>query len=151
MRAINHSLTGAVIGLTVADPLIAAPLAFVSHYFMDAIPHSSFSFRKDGSVDRLFIFQIILDAVLCLILVAVLIIDRPIHWVTAIVCAFLAAAPDFFSANFFYKTLKHKPYKPSLYFRFASKIQWFEKPIGLVVETVWLFCFIFCLSIFLQR
>ena len=32
MRATNHALTGAIIGLTVQNPWVALPAAFLSHF-----------------------------------------------------------------------------------------------------------------------
>ena len=39
MTATNHILTGATIALAVNHPAVAIPLAFVSHFAWDAIPH----------------------------------------------------------------------------------------------------------------
>ncbi len=147
MRAINHSLTGALIGLSVVNPLIAIPVAFFSHYLLDVIPH--FSKEKIDSLE--FDIFLIIDALLCFILVIFLIINRPLSWQLAIACAFIAASPDFLSINHYLKEKRNKPWKAGLYSRFASKIQWFEKPIGIVVEIVWLLAFTFCISFFINR
>ena len=152
MTAINHSLTGALIGLTVADPFIAMPLALLSHFVLDAIPHyGSAGHKLKYGVQPTFIIYLIVDFLLCVCLVGLLILSRPIHWPIAIVCAFLAAAPDLQSFDRFYKSLKNIPWKPNLYNKFAVGIQWFEKPIGLVVEAVWFASMIFCISIFLRH
>jgi hypothetical protein len=39
VTAPNHALTGALIGLSVANPVLALPLAFVSHLLQDTVPH----------------------------------------------------------------------------------------------------------------
>jgi hypothetical protein len=39
MTATNHAITGAVIALAVKQPVLAIPLAFLSHYLVDVIPH----------------------------------------------------------------------------------------------------------------
>jgi hypothetical protein len=152
MTAINHSLTGVLIGLTVADPLLAMPLAFASHFALDSLPH--FGFGGDGNSklkSKLFIGVLIADTILCLLLVALIVISRPTHWPLAIICGFLAASPDLLSFNRFYSTLKRLPWKPNLYSRFAHKIQWFERPIGAVVEVVWFISLVFCLSFFIRH
>lgn len=142
MRAINHALTGALIGLTVSEPLIAMPAAFLSHYLLDIIPHYNQAIPKSKSheaiTNKVFVSMIYVDAILCFILVLIIVFNKPIHWLNAVICAFLAAAPDFFSFNRFYKSMKGKPWKGNLYSRFASKIQWFERPSGAIIETVWL-------------
>lgn len=151
MRAINHSLTGAIIGLTVVDAEIALPLAFASHFILDAIPHHGYKGLDKNIKGLRFITLLIIDAILCTILVFYLIFSKPTNWLIAIICAFVAALPDFFSINLFYKTLKGLPHKPNLYTRFASTIQWFEKPIGVVVELAWLVASLTCLAIFLHK
>jgi hypothetical protein len=150
MRAINHSLTGAFIGLSVVDPFVALPLALASHYLLDAIPHYGEKGNSDSLVSRRFIYLLIIDALLCIGLVALIIVRRPDRWLLAVICAFLAASPDFLSINLFYRALKKAPWAPNKYNKFAGYIQWFEKPIGLVVEGAWLVALIICVSIFLK-
>jgi hypothetical protein len=71
-------------------------------------------------------------------------------WLLVAVCAFLAAAPDFLSINHYLKVRQHKKWKPGLYTSFAGKIQWFERPIGLVVEVAWAIGMIVILAPFLK-
>src|SRR5580698_2100335 len=97
MRAINHALTGAIIGLTIGEPLVAAPVAFVSHFVCDAIPHFGVSGWRDIKTTW-FRRLLVVDFVLCVALVVILALSRPKHWLLAAVCAFLAASPDLFSA-----------------------------------------------------
>lgn len=135
MRAINHALTGAIIGLVSGEPLLAVPLAIASHFICDAIPH--YGKGPESIKEDLFKNLLYIDAALCFLLVVVLAWQQPPHWQLAAVCAFLAAAPDFLSFNRFIKARQGKPWKPSMYAKFATGIQWFERPIGAVVEAVW--------------
>ena len=145
MRAINHALTGAIIGLTIGQPAIAVPVAIASHFILDAIPHEGVGNNAKLKLrwvrSKLFRSLLYIDALLCGILVLLLATDHPKHWLLAAVCAFAAAAPDFLSINLYRRTQKNnsvKSLKPTnLYNTFASKIQWFERPIGWVVEVAW--------------
>jgi hypothetical protein len=138
MRAINHALTGAVIGLAIAEPAAAIPLAIVSHFVCDAIPHYGQNDPEDQRLQSsLFRRLIYFDTILCFGLVILLAINRPINWQLAVICAFLAAAPDLLSINKYRHALAHTKYHPNLYSKFASQIQWFERPIGVVVEVAW--------------
>jgi hypothetical protein len=141
VRAINHALTGAVIGLAVADPLLALPAAVASHFICDMIPHHGFSDNpsdKDKNLrSKLFEASLYADALLCVGLVLVLALSGLKTWFLVSVCAFLAAAPDFLSINHYLKARAHKQWNPGAYTRFASKIQWFERPIGGIVEVAW--------------
>lgn len=138
MRAINHALTGAFIGLVVDQPALATAAAVLSHYVCDVIPHYGSS--KPGDIvlkSKSFKDSLYLDAAGCFLVVLILAVIRPHNWVLAAVCAFLAAAPDLFSINRFLTIRRGKKWRPNLYTKFAGNIQWFERPIGGIVEIAW--------------
>lgn len=151
MTAINHALTGTVIGLAVGQPLLAIPLSVASHFVCDALPHFGLQlrqevvFRSNGFRNYLYV-----DAGLCFSLVMVLFVAHPHHWLLAAVCALMAAAPDFLSINRYFSIKSGKKWKPSLYSKFAHGIQWFERPIGAVVEAAWLVTAIIVILPFLK-
>lgn len=140
MTATNHALTGAAIGLIIGRPLIAIPIAIVSHFVLDGLPHFD---RKPGISANMWIksktFQkiLLLDMLGCIILVMILAGTHPYNWLLASICAFLATSPDLLWLNHFIKARHNKPWNPSPFAKFASKVQWFAKPIGVVVELAW--------------
>lgn len=137
MTATNHSLTGAVIGLIVDEPLLAAALAVASHFICDMIPHYG-STNPDKTMRTAgFRYYLMLDASLCFGLVLTLALLRPEHWLLAALCAFLAAAPDFFWLNKYLTALRKRKWHPNWFSHFAIGIQWFQRPIGAVVEVAW--------------
>lgn len=147
MIATNHALTGAIIGLTVSQPVPAMGLALLSHFVLDAIPH----FKADQPDEKLlktnwFRNYLIIEALLCFLLVVLLFVARPTYWFVPAICAFLAAAPDLLSFNKYLKTRRGKQWKPGWYARFAGGIQWFQRPIGAGVEVVWFFAALFTLA-----
>jgi hypothetical protein len=138
MRAINHALTGAAIGLAVGEPLVAVPLSLVSHYALDVMPHYGGGRPENAEMNsKTFRGLLLLDICLCPLLVLVLAIKRPDHWLLAAICAFVAAAPDLASINVYRSARSGQQPKPNRYIRFAHDIQWFERPIGAVVEVAW--------------
>lgn len=137
MTATNHALTGTAIGLIIGNPLLAVPLALLSHFICDAIPHFGTNDPEKALRSKLFKIYLIIEALLCFLIVLSLIVLQPANWLLAAVCAFLAASPDLLSANRYFKTRLGKPWTAGWYSNFAHNIQWFEKPIGAVVEIAW--------------
>lgn len=138
MTAVNHALTGTLIGLVIGQPLAAVPLAIGSHFVCDALPHFGTGLPdKVVLKTRAFRDYLFAEALLCFLLVAVLAILRPDHWLLAAVCAFAAAAPDLVSVRRYLVIRRGLKFRPGRYERLASNIQWFERPIGAVVEIAW--------------
>jgi hypothetical protein len=151
VTATNHAVTGAIIGLLVADPLIALPTAVLSHFVCDSLPH--FGTKLSGEIwlkSKAFRNMLFIDASLCIILVACLAIAHPHHWLLASICAFLATSPDLVWINRYRLLRAKKPWHPSLFSRFAGKIQWFERPIGTVVEVIWFIAGVTILSRYIR-
>lgn len=135
MNTFNHAALGAIIGLTV-HPVLAVPMAFASHFLLDAIPHFGYP-EKEGYggalKHRLTYAFLVFDAVGWLILAYLLYGQSLFVWF----CAFLAVSPDIFWV-YRYFWFERKGLKPpgddiTLWHR---KIQWFERPIGFIVEIL---------------
>ncbi len=138
MTAINHALTGAVIGLLVGEPILAVPAAIASHFVCDALPHFASRMPKEKLLrTRGFRNYLIIEAVLCFALVVSLFIIQPAHWLLASICAFAATSPDFLWINRYIKTRRGQKWRSSSFARFAGGIQWFQRPVGAFVEVAW--------------
>jgi hypothetical protein len=143
MMAINHAVGGAIIGAAVSNPLLAVPLAFASHFALDAIPHyEPVAGSKADSISskKFFREQILINGLLCFGLVLALAITQPKNWLLIAVCAFAGASPDFMWLPRFLHTRKTGRDLPSTnpLLRFHSRIQWWTSPKLLGVELVWL-------------
>lgn len=138
MRAINHALTGAVIGTVISNPLIAGVAAFASHFVLDIIPHyDDEDFAPKQS--KAFLVELIADATACLILVGILLAFHP-DWLQASICAFLGTSPDLMWTPRYLFVKKHG-YDPPLknpILRFHDRIQWLTAPHFLFLEITWL-------------
>ncbi len=136
MTATNHVLTGFIIASTVHNPLIALPLAFLSHFALDALPHyGELKLKYTSYKFKLILATDIYLALMCFGLVWLL---APAHMWVVIFGGVLAASPDLMWLPDFIAALngKAKPvYGPIR--RFHSKIQWFQKRLGLVTEGAW--------------
>jgi hypothetical protein len=131
----NHVATGAVIGLTISNPVIALPLAFLSHFVLDAAPH--FGFKGPGGLDTLFKHRISYFVLIPTILY--LIFGTGI-WV--FLAAILAFSPDFvwIGRYIFWERRGANPpkYTEGAITRFHARIQWGERPWGIIIDIIWL-------------
>jgi len=146
MTAPNHALTGALIGLSISNPAVALPLAFLSHFACDAIPHYDPPETDQAKrlTSRRFLYEfLVAGAFLCFLLVLLLALAHPKHWLTAAGCAFLAASPDlFWIPRFLHSKRTGKDRPPTNGFlKFHSWIQWRTGPHLLLVEAVWFVVF----------
>jgi len=131
------------------DPWLAMPIAFLSHFVCDAIPHYDPAI-PDGPKrlqSKEFIgVQLVAGSILCFLLVAILTVTKPHRWITAVICAFLAASPDLFWAPRFFRTLRtHKDnredYLRNPFLRIHSLLQWKTAPKLWVIEAIWFVTF----------
>lgn len=133
MRAINHTVTGAVIGAAVASPL-ALPLALLSHIVLDVIPHSGGPDKKS----QRFKIELLLDMALSASFLLAIVLLQPYNWLLFVACGVLGAAPDLWWLPYWIWELQGKPRKLDKVGSFLSRIQWSEKPWGYIVEAAWL-------------
>lgn len=154
MTATNHALTGAAIALVIKKPELAIPLAFVSHFVLDAIPHynpqqiNKQTFKNYGDSWRkkfsrpLFLYIFAGDMVLFALILLSLPFAAPsgVSGWTIFFSAFAAASPDFIGGRYvIYKLVGYKPkkIKNSLFTKFHIWVQWMERPWGMGLEFVW--------------
>lgn len=152
MTATNHALTGAVIALAVKQPVLAVPLAFVSHFILDAIPH--FGIHEDDHAKRnshwLFRTVISIDTVLAITMLITipLLASDIISWWVILLGMLAGIAPDSIWIYRFIRSMRNKLVRPyGRVAKFHQNIQWSEKPWGLSVEVVWMVASLVVISV----
>lgn len=123
--------------MAVQQPILAVPLAVVSHFLVDALPH--FSSKRLPTSSRAFLYYLATDAGICGAIVLTLAILQPQFWLLACICAFAAASPDFMWAKEFLAAQNGQKLKSrtNLVMKLHSKVQWYQKEPGLVIELAW--------------
>jgi hypothetical protein len=143
MTATNHMLAGAVVAVALHQPILVLPVAFMSHFVLDAIPH--FGIKEDHPAERnrhpLFRYIIVIDiamAVCLMVLLPAILKGVVSRWVLML-GMFFAFAPDLVWIRGFISEMRTKTdFKRYGWFaNMHQRIQWFEKPWGLVTEVVW--------------
>jgi len=129
------------------------PAAVVSHFVCDALPHFDFDVDLPDAVrfkKKSFRNYLIAEAGLCFLLVVILAIFQPQHWLLGAICAFAAASPDLLKINQYVKVRRGQPWKPNTFTKLTDDIQWFAKPAGGLFEIAWLIAAIIILVPFLR-
>jgi hypothetical protein len=161
MTATNHALTGAVIALAVKKPELAIPLAFLSHFATDIIPHYNppgIKAQKFTDFDNTWSkklshrsFKIIFTTDMFLLLLVLIIVPHAnptdvSPW-TIFFSSLAAISPDFIGGRFliyrFLKIMPENPAKTSRFTKFHLWLQRFESPQGIYVELVWFLLMLF--------
>ncbi len=134
MLLTNHTLTGLVIGATLRQPLLIAPVAFASHFILDTTPHYGLKVRpKNVFASKQFQSLAWKDSLLSTLVALSAIYFLPGLFWPLTLGAFFACLPDlFFIPLHFFKFHVSKKL-----FKFHQRIQWSETPWGIVTEVVW--------------
>lgn len=138
MTASNHMITGALIALAVKQPILVIPLAFASHFILDALPHFGFP-GKLGFPEALrhkpLTFTMEFIGIIGLIILAQLLYDQA--WIVWL-AAFVALSPDLmWPYVYIFFERKDKPHPLGPISQFHHNIQWCERPWGIFVEISW--------------
>lgn len=130
MTGYNHTLAGCIIAVVSPAPL-APILALGSHFVMDAMPHFGRSARFSpytAGFKRL----LVLDGLLCCLSLGLSLWLFPESWWLLVICSAAATLPDFL----WLLQLKKVSWFAN-YFRFASWIQWGERPWAYPLEVIY--------------
>lgn len=133
MTATNHALTGAAIALAVKKPELAIPLAFLSHFVLDAIPHygprrfAFFRYLKVVAIDAIL-------ALACLVFIGLLF---PAHFWLIFACMGVSVGPDVVWLPYRKNLEQNDKTGVDFITRLHWTIQWKEFPMGIFIEAGW--------------
>ncbi len=135
MTTTSHALAGAMIASLVKRPYLAIPLAFLSHFVCDAIPHFGIGMAFGGPT---MFAWLLIDGFLACVFAIFLLKKKVQNPVLLAICGFAAMSPDL---AWLYYGLKGNLNNFSAFdpiTKFHSTIQWFEHPVGILLEVVWI-------------
>lgn len=126
-------MTGAAIALAVRQPLLAAPLAFLSHFVLDITPHFGGTPVYEYG-HKVFPYIIVGDTVLTSGVLALICALVPLQTALILLCALCAILPDILLFTYYTNG------RPDTWFhRLHLGMQWFERPQGAIVEAAYAF------------
>jgi len=134
MTATNHALSGAIIVTIISVPVIGLPLAFLSHFALDSLPHYGAPY---GARSRFTVTVWAVDAVTLAVLFGLLVFSS--NWL-ALIGALVAISPDTAWVYRFVideKFGKLAPKPANKFNQFHSGIQKYEFKEGIGIEVIW--------------
>jgi hypothetical protein len=132
MQALNHTVFGSLIAVTVTEPALAVPLALASHFVLDSIPHYG-NDPNAPAYSRPFFYRVAADFIASTLMILFFLSLHPPNPTLLVVCAIVAISPDFLWPV----ALKIKQKGPLWdFFKFHKNIQT-ESRSGIFVEIVW--------------
>lgn len=141
MTATGHAIVGAAIATLVPNPVLSLPIAFLSHFAGDKLPHWDVMTDKNKTKKQIFI-QSVLDVLLSFTLVGIIFIYflRVSNPAIIFLGAFAAQLPDWLELPYF---IFHKHY-PIFYenYKIQSWVHdvWFDSrlkaPWGIVTQVI---------------
>jgi hypothetical protein len=143
MTASNHAATGALVAAIVRRPELAIPLAFLSHFVLDSLPHFGIDAPtvQERNSRKLFWRILAADMVMALILLIVLpiVLHQRVAWWISFSCIFVAMSPDLvWGWRLLREMLSNPPLTHGLFSKFHAWIQWGEFQWGMTIEAGWL-------------
>lgn len=139
MIAANHYLVGVASAAAFKNPLLALPIAFMSHFALDALPHFGVKFSEKRG--KILMSASIFDVAIIIIAVLLTLHNYPAWYVLS---GFVAVSPDFaWIYRFVFKEKFGKlPHPPKNKFNdWHARIQRFESTPGGIVEIIFLLFF----------
>lgn len=139
MTAVNHAVTGAIVATAVSNPCVGLPLALLSHFILDALPHfGAHTIAKPKTKE----FRAILltDTFLTtsfLLFVAFAGYRADLNWLVIVAGGFLGWLPDVMWYKHYQSDLRGEPKQWDRVRSFHKKIQRWEVSWGWVVEILW--------------
>lgn len=147
MTASVHAVTGAAVALAVRRPELAIPLAFISHFAVDALPHYEpqeieVGLNSGTQKIKLASFKLILTS--DLLIFAAMLVFLPImlvssaQWWVVLTCMAVGALPDLtWGWHIYREAIGKKVTSPNWLTRFHIWIHWEVRWQGAAVELVW--------------
>lgn len=131
MVATTHAIVGASIAVNIPHPFIAYPLALLSHFVLDLLPHWDQGINwKQKSARRRF-FECTFDVLIGLFTVSVLFVGRvdPIYLYSMV---FAAQLPDWLEVPYLFLGWTGTPWK--YFYKIQSQLQW-RAPLLIGIST----------------
>ncbi len=148
MTAVNHSIMGSIIMVSVANPVIGLPLAFASHFILDALPHfGAHTVAKPGNKEFNSILQTDAFLTACFLIIGTFAGYRaglPL-WLVP-VGGTLGWIPDVMWYKHYQNDINGEDKHWDIVRKAHKKIQRYELSWGWIVESVWFIASVALLS-----
>lgn len=142
MLELPHVALGAAIATKIPNPALAIPLALVSHFVLDQIPHWNPHFytetQKYGKPKKESTTFALVDIALALgfgLFIASTVLPNITHALVIVICSFFSVLPDLVKSPYFF--LKFRPKWLGGYVKFERSLQADTNPVaGMLTQAL---------------
>lgn len=136
MTTANHALTGALIAVTIDQPYLVLPLAFASHFLLDALPH--WGVDDDTKTPKQKFYAHLRYEGIGLIGILTLLLSGVYGWNIVLLASFVAVLPDIeWPVRYLFYARVDKQPPSTVSARMHKRIQWCERSWGGYVEIAY--------------
>lgn len=136
MNTVNHAAVGAIIALIIKQPVLALPIAFLSHFVLDALPHFGYKGHGGygGALKHKLTYGFLVFDVVGIGFLFYLLWGQP---TIVLLCSLVAILPDALHIyRYFWFERKGLDPPGEWFAKWHRKIQWCERPWGFVIEII---------------
>src|SRR5438105_2920335 len=147
MTATNHAVTGALVAIGISRPAVGLPLALLSHFVTDCLPHWDYYGRTKQPKDKRNFGALDFCVAIAVLAILAFTAAAPVWLILA--GGLLGIAPDFMWLPFILKgkaSITSNKKNPMNWIRRVHlRIQWLEtkRLVGLYSELIWFFLIIY--------
>lgn len=134
MTATGHAIIGTVIAAKIGDPVLAVPIAFVSHIAADLVPHWDFGTHKDTKTKWRLTIESTADVLFSYLLSFLLIIFLfpQTNILYGFFIVFIAQLLDWATTFYMFLDLKYPPFSWIYQFSKITNTK-LDKPWGIII------------------
>jgi len=137
MTATSHAIIGVVIAAKISNPILAIPIAVLSHIASDVFPHWDTGTNKNHKSSKRFFVETMIDVTIGFILSYIILqfLSPSTNLLYAFIVILAAQAFDWGSAPFHFFNMQYPPFSTIYYFQ--KKIDnRLDKPWGIIGQVV---------------
>lgn len=136
MTATAHSVIGAIIAAKIGNPILAVPIAIVSHFAADAFPHWDTGTNHREKSKKIFLLESLVDVMLgfAISYILIFLLFPQTNLIYAFFIIIISQLPDWITAPYLFFKINILPFREMYKFQKAFNTR-LDKPWGIITQV----------------